>query len=300
MKVLYVSTYYAHGDLLSTNGLMNFLSLHYDLIFILAHWDFISVIEDMHSGNNKIKSMSYDYFMLLADLQESHKFDEVEFLYLYNEEMDTCLKTQTSVFADCNITISDFLSKNISNIVYDKNNTIGKKLGFNISKVENLDLTSSYYNRTGLPTEIKFTNFNFGRFYDDENTLYNSLNLPSEYAVICEYNNIPEKNNGFSIRHPGNIEHYNEINRQYIKSDKLINLHLLSKKYFDVVKVIENASEVHLIENSFSLLVYFLQMTGRMKKIPINFHSYVRKEEARKEFIKMYLNPKLDNWNFIE
>lgn len=300
MKILYVSTYYAHGDLISTNGLINFLSLHYDLIFILTHWNFINVVEDMYRNNPKIKPMSFDYFMIYADFSQLHKDDDVEFLYLYSENMKTCRVENSLVFDDCNVTVDDFLSKNISDKVYDENNPIGTKFGFDILKINGLDLTSNFYNRSGLPSEIKFINFNFERFYDDEDKLLNSLNLPPEYAVICEYNKIPEKDDNYSVRHTGNTTQYEPINRQYIKTDHLINLHLLSEKYFDVVKVIENATEVHLIENSFSLLVYFLQMTGRMKKIPINFHSYVRKEEARKDFIKMYLNPKLDNWNFID
>jgi len=42
-----------------------------------------------------------------------------------------------------------------------------------------------------------------------------------------------------------------------------------------------------------------MQLTGRMKKVPVNVHLYSRKEEIRKEYYQMYMTPKLDNWNFI-
>jgi len=306
MKILYISSYYCHGDSISINGMVNFFTYHYDKVIILTHWNFISTSSNLYRANPKVFSMSYDYFM--GNIwKENHKDDQVDFLNLYTEDFYdrhlnmSCVKSDGFAYDDCNVTIFDFLSKGISENVYDKYNLIGKKFGFDIPREEGLDLTSDFYNRVGLPTEMKYLNFNFDRMVDDEDKLFEGLDLPSEYGVICNGNHmISSKSNNYGIRFTRwEQSNYSQIKTEYIKSDRVVNLHLLSEKYFDIVKVVENASEINLIENSISLLIYYLQLTGRMKKVPITFHTYVRQEEERKDFVNMFLNPKLENWTFV-
>jgi len=309
MKILYVSSMYAHGDQLSINGMINFLSFYYDKIIMLTHWNFVDTLEKIYQENHKVQSMSYDYFMY-TNIKNNHLDDDVEFLYLMPEIVgphkmnmweatSISPKYHNSLCDDGNISISDYLSKKISTQVYTEKNPIGRKFGFTEKRIDGLDITSEYYNAHGFPQEIKHRCFNIPRFFDEEEELSGKLETSEPYAVVCEYNVKPKKD--YSVLHTVGVNYQEEsmIDRKYIKTDNVINLHLLSKKYFDIIGLIENATEVHLIENSITMLVYCMQLTGRMKKVPVNVHLYSRKEEIRKEYYKMYMTPKLDNWNFI-
>lgn len=302
MKILFISTYSAYGDQIAINGMVNFLSLYYDKIIMLVHWNFLSVIEHLYSSNDKVFSMSYDYFMFNDIFGES--YDELDCMCLLGSDYidNTCKgKEPNSVYDDSTVTVPDFHSKNIFTEVYSQKNPIGHKFGFNVQRLNDLDMVSEFYNKMGFPDEMKYKCFDFSRLENDENTLIEDLNLPDSYAVVCEYDKPPGLGDTV-LNHISNISDYNQsniISRKYIISNNIINIHMLSKKYFDIVKLIENAQEVHLIENSFSMFIYFLQITNRMKKVPINFHCYCRKENWRKSNYKVYMKPKLDNWNFI-
>jgi hypothetical protein len=56
------------------------------------------------------------------------------------------------------------------------------------------------------------------------------------------------------------------IDKKYVKYDRVINLNNISPIFFDILKVIEECDDIHLIENSISLFVYHLQYKNLMKK----------------------------------
>jgi len=179
-------------------------------------------------------------------------------------------------------------------IYYDNNNRYG-----NIPNQYFNDNASAFYSFMNISTELRLSNFYFKRLIEEENNLFTKLQLENkEYAVICEYDDIT-------------------INRNYIKSNNIVNIHNISN-FFDIIKVIEKAKEVHLIENSVALLVYHLQISNLMEKVNVNLHTYARKDFPRivnKEdymkklpdngttigmfFLNMLLSPQLNNWNII-
>lgn len=150
------------------------------------------------------------------------------------------------------------------------------------------DNASAFYSNLGISPELRISKFNYQRDYEEEEKLYTSLNLPDEYSVICEMGD-------------------NIIDRKYIQTDNIVNLHHLTDNFLNILKVIENANDIHLIENSISLFVYHMQHIGAMKNVDINLHSYARKEPHRRcdgpdcnnKFLNMLKYPQLDNWNFI-
>jgi hypothetical protein len=158
---------------------------------------------------------------------------------------------------------------------YDKDN---KYLDIKNQEID--DNASSFYSNLGIPINIRLDNFYLERLTHQENFLYKKLNLENkDYAVICEYDNF-------------------KIDRKYIKCDNIINLHFLGNNILEVLKIIENAKEIHLLENCISLMVYHLQYKGLMKNVDINFHHYAR---FRSDFLtNMVKRPELKNWNFIE
>ena len=135
--------------------------------------------------------------------------------------------------------------------------------------------------RTILPKNIKLDDFYFQRNIIAEEELFNKLQLSNKkYIIINDY-------------YPNNIK------KEYYENKNFININNLSKIY-DIFKVIENAEEVHLIENSIALFVYHMQYKNLMKPVRINFHAYARKEHYRQAysieesnvFLDMFLYPK--------
>ena len=73
------------------------------------------------------------------------------------------------------------------------------------------------------------------------------------------------------------------------------NLHSKSQTMIDQIAVIENAKEIHMIDSSYSVLVYFLSFFNeKIRAIPKYLHTLGRKERD----IKIYNNPTPENWHF--
>lgn len=278
-KKIFIRPYYGYGDWLSLNGMIRFLTLNYDEVNLIIDGTDENFIRNLYRDNHKIK------FLYECQFKEED---------LIHDQLD--LQIYKDIFRE-------------GSNIYNKLNPIGKKFGFDTEQIDCncynrlesphnfnkncrdilVDNASSFYVAAGIPKEFRMDRFYYRRNYDSENIFFNSLNLPKKYNVICEYGE-------------------NLIHRKYIKNSDLpiVNLHNLSEKYFDIIKIIENAEEVHLIENSISLLVYHMQFKKLMNPIRINMHTYARREECRRctnkvsnVYLDMFLNPKLENWNFI-
>ena len=123
-----------------------------------------------------------------------------------------------------------------------------------------------------------------------EEELFNKLDLTNKKYIVVSNNTI----------NPINIDKIYNINNY-----PLINIEYLSEVY-DICKIIENAEECHLIENSNALFIYHLQYKNLIKNNKIYLHAYARTEPHRicrknlnNVYIDMFLQPKLDNWEII-
>ena len=262
MKILYISTYDSIGDNLSINGMVNFLSYYYEKIIIFMDYNFSKCYEVLYSYNSKVEIMSYDYFMINGH-NFDHSNDDIDFLYLLELSTwrDTC-KSGNTLLCKRGYTIcaTDFLERITPNNIFSECNPIGTHLNIQYDTKLYKDLNQFVVVRDKLPIEIKYRNFHYDRLYEQEEKLFKKLNLPKEYAVICEYG-------------------LNKINKKYISSEHIVNLHNISN-FFDTVKLIENATEIHLIENSLAIFVYLLQLSGKIEKKKVHFHLYVRKYDS--------------------
>lgn len=187
---------------------------------------------------------------------------------------------------------------------FNKNNKIGNLyLNYTLNPFED-PLPSNpacFYQYLGLSDKIRTEYFHFSRNLKDEDELFSSLNLvENEYDVICQ---------------PPNIK----IKEQYLGDKKRINIHNISRKFTNILKIIEYADKVHLVDNSLALFVYHMQYKNLVELKEINFHSYARMDERNcvgvdensiftdynkyhnnnLRCINAMLTPKLDNWNFI-
>lgn len=130
-----------------------------------------------------------------------------------------------------------------------------------------------------LDSKICFNYFNVDRDIDLETTKYNEITktIGSKYYIINA-----EQNKYNQDKIPSNIKHFN--------------LDYSSETLFDMIMVIENAYEIHLVSTFWSLIIYYLQNKyGLFSKINIYFHSYVR--HGRLEGL-YHEHGTLSNWTF--
>lgn len=143
------------------------------------------------------------------------------------------------------------------------------------------DFRSYFYSDYNLDRNLSINKFIIDRDEKLEDIKYNEIinNIGCNYIITNE-----------------DIERNLLINKnKYITCNNLpiFNLNNSSKICFDMIKVIENAKEIHLISTFWSLIIYQLQKKYNLfLNIPIYFHNYTRDSYC----INLYEN---NNWIII-
>ena len=283
-KKLFFSPFDGVGDLISLNGMVRYLCEKYDEVHFVIYQDQSSTLKKLFSDlPNLIVCRNFSQINIEPE-------DDFVNLQIWNQE-----RRDYSEYSN----------------YYDRYNKIGKKFNLPINEIDddcyiriknNSSLTEkskkvlfnnsdAFYVSMGIPKEYRTEKFHYERNYDEENKFFEQLNLPDEYVVLGDNSK-------------------NVINKSLIGDKDLyvVNVSNISNNIFNTIKIIENAKEVHLIENAISLITYHLQYKNLMKKVPINLHTYSRTESPRictslsesNAFLDMYLNPKLNTFNFVE
>jgi len=270
--------YDAYGDWISLNSFVRFLLNYYENIILIT--TFKDFVKQLFIDNDKI-IVGFD-----NNINNNDYYDEINVEVFVKKEKS--FNFTRNFFSTTN-PIAPFLNLN-----YEKVNTLDVSVDMNNrhffkDKNKNLENNSSaFYLALGIPKNIKLDDFYFQRNIIAEEELFNKLELSNKiYIILNDY-------------------YPNIIKKEYYENKNFININNLSKIY-DIFKVIENAEEVHLIENSIALFIYHMQYKNLMKPVRINFHAYARKEHYRQAysieesnvFLDMFLYPKLENWNFI-
>ena len=252
MKTLVFVIYDAFGDWISSNGMIRYLSEFYDEVYLVHDTPVVvPFTTHMFRDNDKIIPVE-------GVIDPGYECDVID------------------------VRVGE---------LYPNPGNVGKYFNkinkFGLGSFVSTDNASSFYTELGIDPKMRISKFDYERDFKSEDKLYNSLNLPVNYSVICEMED-------------------GMINRKYVNGE-VINLHKLTDNFLNISKIIENANEIHLVENSIALFVYHMQSIGKLKNIPINLHVYARKESHRKcdgpectnKFLNMLKCPKLENWNFI-
>lgn len=126
-----------------------------------------------------------------------------------------------------------------------------------------------FYTPNNIDKNESYNSFLIERDYELENKKYmefmenmkNMKNMETDYVIINE-----------------DINRNINIDRGYINKDAYIfNINDSSKIVFDMLKIIENAKEIHLTSTFWSLIIYNLQKKYNLfYDIPIYFHNYAR------------------------
>ena len=142
-------------------------------------------------------------------------------------------------------------------------NTFVEKSGFFVNK---------FFTSYEIPYITRINDFTFNRNKELEQNKYNEFinKYGKEYIL------------------------YHETIEKYDKNKKIVNLNGISNIFFDMIKVLENAIEIHLLDSVWGAFIYQLDAKYKLfqsKKIILY---------AKRGYQVMFLSPvKLDNWIII-
>ena len=260
------------GDLFTNNSLCNYYVNLYDELIIFALDESRKiVIEEMYKHKPNIKCVIpklinqniYNSSCLIC-MQSDHyscrydtKFDTHKFVD-YSEWSDYD-NIKVGCFKEDYELWKSFLGKNINN---------------------NISFSHSFYLFEKLNLKVRETEFSVYRDDDSENKKYELL---------------PEKD--YIVLHDDSQRGIN-IDKSKLPND--IYVHQLndgSKTMVDQIKILENSKEIHFIDSSYSVLIYFLSLTNeKIKQIPKYFHYYANPREGH----TIYENPIPENWQILK
>lgn len=133
-----------------------------------------------------------------------------------------------------------------------------------------------FYTLSGLEHSIAFDYFDIIRDKESEDAKYSELVCFEKYSVV---------------------HHTHGMNISGVK-EPLVYLNDNSHKIVDMMKIIENANEVHLYDSLYGVLCYFAYFSGKLKGPKFYFHKYARLKIPK--FFNYEWMEKSDDWVIYE
>jgi len=196
----------------------------------------------------------------------------------------------------------DFYTKDINNleIFYEEKKNIDENgIQFVINKYNSNDLQNCNFLAIGCHDNIrkdKYTN----NFRCIDNCFVKGFYESYDISYITRINNFEfnrnyelENNiyNNFINKYGKDYILYHEVIENYNKDYRIINLNNISNIFFDIIKILENAIEIHLLDSVWGAFIYQLDAKYKLfqnKKIILY---------AKRGYRSMFEEPiKLDNW----
>ena len=259
------------GDLFTSNPVCNYYSnLYKELtIFVLDESRKI-VVEEMYKHKDNIKCVipkfinqnKYNSSCLICMQSDRYSCrNDSRFnshIFVDYSECSDCDNIKIGCFKENYELWKSFLHKNMG---------------------DNVSFSHSFYLFENLDLKVRETEFSVYRDNNSENKKYELL---------------PEKD--YIVLHDDSQRGLN-INKSKIPNDIYIHqLNGSSKTMVDQIKILENAKEIHFIDSSYSVLIYFLSLTNKkIKQIPKYFHYYANPREG----YTIYENPIPENWQIL-
>lgn len=252
-----------YGDLIHQNGIINYYSKYYDKIIVIVRREHYNFASLLFASNEKVSIRIFvDLYRIV---RKNPTIDVFNFHFLNDNEVNGIKEFHKGIYTDPR---TDVKPANHYKIEAPNEQFFGSQIYFDV----------------GLPHEYRYKYFDFKRNDELEQKLYDDKIKDEKYNVICEYGD-------------------NVINKKYIQNTyPNVNLHRLSQILLDIPKIIENAMEIHLIDNSIALFIYLLQMSGKIElnDKKVYMHIYARVDRGDSEYYyKMFMYPKCDNWIFL-
>lgn len=199
----------------------------------------------------------------------------------------------------------DFYTNNIKNveILYeDKKNIESNGIQFVINKYNNVDLQNCNFLGIGCTDNIRKDQYNNNfRFIDGcfVKGFYESYDISYMTRInnfeFTRNHDLEEKTyNNFINIHGTEYILYHEVIEDYDTNKKIVNLNGMTNIFFDYIKIIENAIEIHLLDSVWGVFIYLLDGKYKLfqkKKIILY---------TKRGYKKMFEEPvKLNNWIII-
>lgn len=155
--------------------------------------------------------------------------------------------------------------------------------------------------------KIKILSMNNNNNIYDERLLFYTLAHLDQSMIIDEFKiyNTSEENKLYNdvIQSIGNnymvVHHLENMNIENPKDYAVYLLNDKSNKIVDLLKIIENAKEIHVYDSLYGTLIYLLYFssTNFCRNIPIYIHKYARKKIAN--FYNYELIQKSNDWHIL-
>jgi len=147
---------------------------------------------------------------------------------------------------------------------------------FNCKTIDDIDFDRKFYEIYDIPLSTRITQFEIQRDFEAEERLYSKLVQKKPYILTHTTNETR-----FELTKKEGYDYY-ELNQ-------------LTNTFFDAVKILEEASEIHLIDSSWAALCYNLDgKYNILSKIPVTVY-------CMRKLNKMFTRPvRLPNWTIIE
>lgn len=256
------------GDLFTSNPIINYYSKFYDEIIV-----FVSDI----NRKKIVDHMFFDSKNVKCEIPKTIKYN------LYNS---SCLNCMTPGSPDkcprdwgrrCEYIDYSFYNdyENIKIGCFNNYEIWEKFLNDNL--VKKVSFSHSFYLFQNIDLSIRESMFTTYRDFEVEKKKYYDLNQKN-YLIIHDD---PIRNLRINLNNEKNLFVY-QLNGS---SDVMI----------DQIKILENAKEIHMIDSSYSVMVYFLSLINeKISKIP----KFLYKDSRTRDFL-IYENPTPKNWNVI-
>lgn len=207
------------------------------------------------------------------DLEVKRLFDD-DYLFLFDGHQ--CSQNLTLSFARQNFNPKTEIQK--TNCEVFKRSALHR-----IQEIKNLDKYDSsfderigFYTLSGLEHSIAFDYFDIIRDGQSEDVKYSELIHSKEYSVV---------------------HHTHGMDISKVK-EPLVYLNDNSHKIIDMMKIIENANEVHLYDSLYGVFCYFAYFSGKLKGPKFYFHKYARLKIPK--FFNYEWIKKSDDWILLE
>lgn len=273
-KVLLFIGWNAYGDYLSYNGMVRFLMNYFDEVHIKCEefeQEFIPYLTILYSDVSNRVYFSSTKRMKDMVINENHK----KYFALHAGST----KTEFKEFQ-----LKEYLEyENFFNHINFISNYFDIDDEYTQCSLEYIDNSSFFYTELKLNPYIRYNFFHIERDMEEEENLYNllintnNISKSEKYDIICEYGQ--------------------HIIRDEFKKNKIINIHQCTDSPLRLLKVFESADNIHLIDNSHVLLLYYAQISGIANIKNVNIHIYAR--NRGEYYYKMFMNPKIGDWNIL-
>jgi hypothetical protein len=295
-NIIIIPPCFTYGDVLSIISMIYFLTQYYDKVYLYIE------------NNYKI----CDYYKFF--FENCEKFNKSIFIIDNNEIYGMLYNCQFGEYHICNTHTGSWSKPNFMfadiklvdkkyyfndvNPLYNYLNIHTKYICYPNGHLPNRNIEINhlfYYKLVGLNNTVRMD------FFDYKRNLSQELNYKKD--ILKKFNiNVDEK---YNIVYTADKNIDINIFNKYTQNDfKYINIHYLVDFPGWLLKLIEDAETINLVEGSTVNFIYHCQYKNIIQLTkPVNLHIWLNNRSWPQynmcEGWKMMTTPRLDNWNFI-